>query len=125
MRDKERLGRAGFTGNEEDMYKFKVPQLYNLRDAPFLFHGSSKHSLLQVVLYFNKGIKENNNIPASQLGATFRPLNLSTKEIKDLVDFIENGLYDSTWDRMVPETIKSGQCFPNNDYESQVDMDCL
>ncbi len=29
MTDKERLGRAGFTGQEEDMYKFKIPQLYN------------------------------------------------------------------------------------------------
>ena len=35
------LGRASFTQREEDRYKFKVPQLYNLANAHFYFHGSS------------------------------------------------------------------------------------
>jgi len=30
------LGRGGFTQNPEDDYKFKTPQLYNLKDSPFM-----------------------------------------------------------------------------------------
>ena len=57
--DKKNLGRGGFTLNEEDMFKFKVPQLYNLKGTPFYFHGSSKRSIKQVVEYFNLAIPEN------------------------------------------------------------------
>ena len=34
-------GRGGFTGIDSDMYKFKVPQLYNLKDVNFFGHGCS------------------------------------------------------------------------------------
>lgn len=36
----EHKGRGGFTGKAEDMFKFKVPQLYNLKDSPFYGHGA-------------------------------------------------------------------------------------
>ncbi|HNM24838.1 MAG TPA: cytochrome c peroxidase, partial [Saprospiraceae bacterium] len=54
--DKRNLGRGGFTGLPEDMHKFKVPQLYNLRETDFYFHGASKRSLREVVEYFNNGV---------------------------------------------------------------------
>lgn len=122
--DKRNLGRGGFTGRAEDMHKFKVPQLYNLKDVGFYFHGSSKRSLREVVEYFNAGIPENPLVPKAQISGAFHPLNLSAKEVDQLVDFLENGLYDPNILRYKPETTMSGNCFPNNDAQSRADMRC-
>ena len=81
MTDKERKGRAGFTGNEDDMYKFKIPQLYNLKDSPFYGHGSSLYSIRDVVAYKNAGIKENSAVPDDRLDPDFKPLGLTEGEI--------------------------------------------
>lgn len=117
-------GRASFTLNDNDLYKFKVPQLYNLKDVGFYFHGSSKRSIEQVVRYFNNGVPENVEIPASKLDPFFVPLDLSEKEIGLLTEFIENGLYDANLLRYKPGFILSGNCFPNNDNQSKIDMGC-
>ena len=71
--DKRNLGRGGFTTKPEDMHKFKVPQLYNLKDVGFLFHGASKRNLREVVEYFNNGVPENSTVPASQISSFFPP----------------------------------------------------
>ena len=47
--DPRNLGRGMFTGREEDNYKFKVPQLYNLKAYESFFHGSSKYHIEDVV----------------------------------------------------------------------------
>ena len=122
--DIKNLGRSGFTDNDRDAYKFKVPQLYNLREAHFYFHGSSKNTLKEVVEYFNDGIAENPNVPQNQLSPNFRPLNLSDGEIDDLVAFMKNGLHDSSYERFVPDEVLSGNCFPNNDEISRNDIGC-
>jgi len=122
--DKRNLGRGGFTGRVEDMHKFKVPQLYNLKDVGFYFHGASKTSLRAVVDYFNAGIPENALVPSSQIAGNFHPLNLSEKEVVDLVEFLENGLYDANLLRYAPDFTMSGFCFPDNDLESQIDLGC-
>ncbi len=122
--DKRNLGRGGFTGLEEDMHKFKVPQLYNLKDFGFYFHGSSKTSLKDVVEYFNEAIPENPDIPISTITPLFIPLHLTQAEMDDLVEFLENGLYDPNMVRYKPEITMSGNCFPNNDIQSQEDMGC-
>lgn len=122
--DKRNLGRGGFTNNAEDMHKFKVPQLYNLKDVGFYFHGASKTSLRQVVDYFNAGIPENPLVPKSQIASNFHPLNLSEQEVQDLVEFLENGLYDPHLLRYKPDAVMSGKCFPDNDLESQIDLGC-
>ena len=122
--DKRNLGRGGFTGREEDMYKFKVPQIYNMKDSPFYFHGSSKRSLWGLVEYFNNGIAENPTVPEEQVSPFFHPLNMSTTEIAALVAFLEDGLRDPNLDRYVPEAVLSGNCFPNNDSSSQEDLGC-
>ena len=122
--DKRNLGRGGFTGKEADMFKFKVPQLYNLKDVGFYFHGASKTSLRDVVHYFNDGVPENPLVPASQVSPLFHPLGLSEAEINDLVEFLENGLYDPDMMRYVPSETLSGNCFPNNDTQSKYDMGC-
>ena len=50
------LGRGFFTGNEADNYKFKVPQLYNLKDYTHFFHGSSKRTVRDVIEFKNKAV---------------------------------------------------------------------
>jgi cytochrome c peroxidase len=122
--DKRNRGRGGFTGNPEDNYKFKIPQLYNLKNIGFYFHGASKVSLDEVVDYFDRAVPENPNVPLSQISSSFQPLNLTQKEKEDLVEFIKNGLYDPNIDRYVPSQVMSGNCFPNNDFRSKIDLGC-
>jgi len=122
--DKKNFGRGAFTGLAEDDYKFKIPQLYNLKDASFFFHGSSKKSIREVVEYFNRGIPENPRIPLEKISPLLAPLDLTEKEMEDLTFFLENSLYDDQMDRYVPEAVLSGNCFPNNDERSKVDLGC-
>ncbi|MFM9950606.1 MAG: hypothetical protein ACKV1O_21895, partial [Saprospiraceae bacterium] len=122
--DLRNLGRGGFTGNPDDLYKFRVPQLYNLGDSGPYFHGSSKQTLEEVIEYFNNGVHENPRVPASQISLFFHPLGLNEEEKKDLVAFIRDGLRDPNLQRYVPEQVMSGLCFPNNDAVSQAQMGC-
>lgn len=118
------LGRGGFTQQPQDNYKFKVPQLYNLKDSPFYGHGSSFTTIREVVEYKNNGIPENSNVPLHQLADTFQPLNLTISEIDAIVEFIENALYDPNLMRYQPDHVYSGNCIPNNDMESRQDLGC-
>jgi cytochrome c peroxidase len=122
--DRRNLGRGGFTGATQDMFKFRVPQLYNLGDSGPYFHGGSKETLEDVVRYFNEGEAENPRVPKSQLDPFLKPLHLSTTEIKDLTAFLKDGLRDPNLKRYVPEQVLSGLCFPNNDVLSRDDMKC-
>lgn len=123
--DKRHKGRGGFTGKKEDMNLFKVPQLYNLKDVDFYFHGASKNSIRDVVIYFNEAIPENRNVPITSITPYFHPLNLNEEEIDDLVEFLENGLFDPDMTRYAPSFIMSGNCFPDNDPQAQIDLGCL
>ena len=120
----EHKGRGGFTGNRADMYKFKVPQLYNLKQVAFLGHGGTFNSVRAIVEYKNLAIKANAAVPDEQLASNFKPLNLTPYQIDKLVDFVENALYDPYLDRYTPSALPSGQCYPNNDKKSKIDMDC-
>lgn len=124
VNDRRNLGRGGFTGRPEDLYKFRVPQLYNLGDSGPYFHGGSKHTLEEVVRYFNAGIAENPRVPKEQLSFYLKPLNLTEQEILDLTEFLTNGLRDPNLLRFKPSQVLSGLCFPNNDPLSQSDMNC-
>ena len=120
----EHKGRGGFTGRTEDMFKFKVPQLYNLRNVKFLGHGAQFSSVLEVLNYKNRGIASNRNVPTTQLATDFKPLNLTSQEIEQLRLFVENALYDPNLKRFVPQSLPSGFCFPNNDPQSKLDKGC-
>lgn len=122
--DRRNLGRGGFTGRSEDMFKFRTPQLYNLGDTGPYFHGGSMETLEDVVRYFNNGKKQNQRVPDSQLSSFIKPLGLTEQEIKDLTEFLANGLKDPNLKRYVPEQVISGMCFPNNDLASKIDMGC-
>lgn len=120
--DAAHRGRGAFTGRPEDDYAFKVPQLYNLKDAPFYGHGGTFGSVYDIIQYKNEAQAEKETVPVSQLDEAFRPLLLSKAEVQQLTDFIENGLYDPALSRYVPDQLPSGQGFPNNDEASRRDL---
>lgn len=120
----ENKGRGGFTNRAEDMYKFKVPQLYNLKNSPFYGHGASFTNIRQVVEYKNNAVPQNPDVPAYQLAQQFKKLYLSDTEIDYIVDFLENALNDPELGRYVPDALPSGNCFPNNDPMSKTDLGC-
>ncbi len=122
--DTRNLGRGDFTRRQQDMFKFKVPQVYNTKDMPFYFHGSSKTDLREVVEYFNAGVPENDRVPANNISDFFHPLNLTDTEVNELTEFLAEGLYDPDLQRYVPEQVLSGNCFPNSDPQSRADMGC-
>lgn len=122
--DATRKGRGGFTQNPVDNYKFKVPQLYNLMSNGSYGHGASFNSIKEVIEYKNLAVKQNANVPDNALEYSFSPLGLTVEEIDQLALFVENALQDNYLERYVPESVMSGNCFPNNDIESQQDLGC-
>jgi len=116
------LGRAFFTNREADKYAFKVPQLYNLKDYATFFHGSSKNSLEEVLDFKMNALSENNNVADEQVA--LKSFSLTAEEKKDLLSFLQNALYDEEMNRYVPNEILSGNCFPNNDPQSRIDIGC-
>jgi cytochrome c peroxidase len=121
--EKTALGRGGFTGQSEDNYKFKVPQLYNLADSTFYGHGASFSSIRDVVVYKNTAVPQK-HLPEGVLDPRFVPLGLSADEIDDITAFLTAALRDPNLSRYVPGTVPSGNCFPNNDSISRLDMGC-
>jgi len=93
-----RKGRGGFTKQDLDNYKFKIPTLYNLKDTNIFGHGASFASVRQVVEYKNAAVPQA-DIPTEYLDYRFTPLGLTETEITLLVDFLENGLYDNELSR--------------------------
>lgn len=118
----EHKGRGGFTNKPEDLYKFKVPQLYNLKDSPFYGHGASFTSIREVIEYKNQAIPENSKIANDQLDSEFKALNLTSDEIDLITLFIKNALYDPNLERYVPSRLPSGLGFPNNDMQTRIDL---
>ena len=121
-----RKGRGGYTGNAADDYKFKTPQLYNLKQNTFLGHGSSFQSIRDVIVYKNKAVKQNALVPNGQLAAEFVPLGLSEHEINALAAFVANALFDPTLQdpgRMLDaDHLPSDNCFPSQDPQSLLDQ---
>ena len=122
--DAAHTGRASFTQRSEDLYKFKTPQLYNLKDSPFYGHGSSFNTVYDVIAYKNAAVSQNPDVPQSQLADEFQPLNLTEAEMQDIADFVENALHDPNLLRYIPDVLPSGNCFPNNDETARLDLGC-
>lgn len=117
-------GRGGFTGNSEDDYKFKTPQLYNLKDVNFYGHGGSFTSVRDIISYKNEAAHENSDVSSNKLSSLFHPLNLTDEEVDLITLFVENSLYDPNLKRYQPVSLPSGNCFPNADSQSSMDMGC-
>lgn len=122
--DRRNKGRGGFTLREEDNYKFKVPGIYNLQGANFYFHGASKRSLKELLAYKNEAQSENPRVAQEIISSKFIPLGLTDEELAQLEAFIEKSLEDPDLKRYEPTSVPSGNCFPNNDPESQIDLGC-
>ena len=121
--DGVRLGRGGLTGDPADNYKFKVPQLYNLADINVFGHGGSFGSVREVIEYKNAGVAQN-DASTSNLDYRFVPLNLTSSQIDDLVEFIEVSLRDPDLMRYEPTELPSGLCVINNDETSRSELGC-
>ncbi|GAA4109140.1 cytochrome c peroxidase [Aquimarina addita] len=122
--DAVKKGRGGFTSNQADDYKFKTPTLYNLIDNSFYGHGATFTSIKDVIVYKNEGTPQNTEVPLENLAEQFGTIDLTDEEIENLTSFIAYSLRDPALSRYVPETISSGNCFPNNDPTSQSDLGC-
>ena len=122
--DEVKRGRGSFTGDPADDYKFKTPTLYNLVDNGFFGHGGTFTSVRDVVVYKNEGVPQSSEVTQENLAIQFGGLNLTEQEINDLTAFIENSLRDPDLIRYVPDAINSGNCFPNNDPQSRIDLGC-
>jgi Di-haem cytochrome c peroxidase len=131
--DRSRLGRDGFPYHAEDTgrqeitlnpdhaFKFRSLTLRQLRDGGNFMHNASFTKVRDVVEYFNAGVAQDPTAGAAHtLDKRFTNprgpgypvgLGLSKRQVDDLTDFLENGLYDpafrdddpkSTTDRFQP-----------------------
>jgi len=107
--DADKLGRGGFTEEESDNYKFKIPQLYNLIDTAVFGHGGSFSSVREVLEYKNSGIAQN-QASVDSLDSRFIPLSLTSEELDQLEAFLKFSLYDPELMRYQPDTVPSGEC---------------
>jgi len=116
-------GRGTFLPEHTADYKFKVPQLYNMSDSPFLGHGGTFRSVAEVVEYYVTAIPDR-ALPAGIVTPQFQPLTLSSAEIRDLTAFLNDGLRDPYLMRYQPKSVPSGGCIPANDIQSRRDLNC-
>ncbi len=121
--DADRLGRGNLTGRPGDDYKFKVPQLYNLADAPVYGHGASFASIYDLVDYKNLAQPQQTAARAN-LDPRFRPLGLSAAEIDDLANFLIHGLKDPDLARHAPTRLPTGACSPVADDMARAELGC-
>jgi cytochrome c peroxidase len=116
------LGRFSVSNDKRDLFKFRAMTVRQLAGNGPFFHGGSAATLEDVVRYKNAGIPDQD---ISTLSDLFRPLNLSEEEVYSLTVFLEESLYDPTFEtRHVPDSVPSGFCFPNNDQVSRYDSGC-
>jgi len=106
------------------MYKFKVPGIYNMKDTPFYFHGSSKTSLKDVIEYKLNAEPENIRVSKNKMSYKLVKTTLTDTEKDQLISFLENALRDPSLERYKPDFVGSGLCYPNNDVVSQIDLGC-
>jgi len=109
------IGRGEITGRAEDNFKFRVLTLRQLKDSGGqLMHSAIFNSVREVVEYFNKGVPEDQIAAAAgnvtprfthPRGPNSEPgLGLNPREVEDLVDFLENALYDPAFVKSDPNS---------------------
>ena len=107
-------GRREITGLDSDAFKFRVLTLRQLKDARFFFHNGAFTRVKDVVQYFNAGVPQDAQAAAAGTltprfthprgSGAARGLGLSSEQVDDLADFIENGLYDPAFVRFDPKS---------------------
>lgn len=91
------LGRFNVSGREEDKGAFKTPTLREIEHTGPYMHDGSIRTLEEVVEHYNKG-----GIKNPYLDERMKPLKLTDKEKKDLVEFLK-ALSGEGW-QMKPPT---------------------
>jgi hypothetical protein len=107
-------GRKEITFKDEDAFKFRVVTLRQLKNARTFFHNGSFTNIRGVVEYFNTGVPQD---AAAGSAATLSPrftnprgpglpagLGLNRREVDDLSEFLEDGLYDRAFIEYDPRT---------------------
>jgi len=79
------LGYYEITQDPNDRWKYRTPTLRNVALTPPYMHDGSLKSLSEVVSFYNKGGE-----PNEVLDPLIKPLNLTEKEMSDLVDFMQS-----------------------------------
>ena len=100
----EDTGREEVTRNPDHLFKFRSLTLRQLKDGRQFFHNGSFTSIRDVVEYFNAGIPQDETAGAAKTlserftnprgPGTPRGLGLTPRQVSDLTEFLENGLYD-------------------------------
>jgi cytochrome c peroxidase len=110
----EDVGRQEVTHKSDDAFRFRALTLRQLKDARTFFHNGSLTTVRDVVEYFNAGVPQDPTAGASPtLSDRFthprgpgssNGLGLTTREVDDLTDFLENGLYDPAFASYDPKS---------------------
>ena len=78
------VGRFGVTGQIEDRGAFKTPTLRNItQTGPYMHNGVFKTLEEVLVFYRNGGVRN------ASLDVEMKPINLTSLEIQDIIDFME------------------------------------
>lgn len=107
-------GRQDVNSLPTSAFKFRVPELRQLRDSKLFTHNGLFTTVKQVVDYFNVGDPQDAEAAAAgTLEPRFtnprgpgapRGLGLSDNEVNDLTDFLENALYDPAFAKFDPNS---------------------
>ena len=107
-------GRKEITGREDDAFEFRTLTLRQLRDGRFFMHNGAFTSVEDVVEYFNEGRPQDREAgAAATLSPRFthprgpgsrRGLGLDDDEVEDLVEFLEDALYDPSFVHFDPSS---------------------
>jgi cytochrome c peroxidase len=79
------LGRISATGDPADLYAYKTPILRNVATTAPYMHDGSLSTLREVVVYYSRG-----GYPHPGLDPRIRRLDLTDREIDDMVAFLES-----------------------------------
>jgi hypothetical protein len=110
----EDTGRQEITSNPDHAFKFRSLTMRQLKDAGNFFHDGTLTKIRDVVEYFNAGVPQDPTAGAAPtlskqftnprgLGSQ-RGLGLSAKQVDDLTEFLENGLYDPAFVKFDPKS---------------------
>lgn len=103
------LGRFAVTDALDDMGSFKTSTLRNIAiTAPYMHDGSLK-SLKEVVIHYNNGgVTKKGDRVNDFLSGGIRPLNLSERQISDLVSFLK-ALTSPEYEKSIKTDKKTGE----------------
>src|SRR5215813_6494311 len=100
--------------NNNDAFKFRALTLRQVKDARTFFHNGSFTKVRDVVEYFNAGVPQDPTAGAAKTLSTrfTNPrgpgfgtgLGLSSQQVDDLTDFLENALYDPAFVHFDPNS---------------------